>query len=50
MLAGEAKPGPLSGSERTTKMAPLLTAGWVHVDGRDALHKDFLFKDFNEVG
>lgn len=39
----------LSEEERKTKLEPLLTAGWSLVEGRDAIHKDFQFKDFNEV-
>ena len=27
-----------------------LRAGWTMVEGRDAIYKEYLFKDFNEVG
>ncbi|XP_065828265.1 pterin-4-alpha-carbinolamine dehydratase-like [Oscarella lobularis] len=30
-------------------MAILREAGWKEVEGRDAIHKDFAFKDFNEA-
>jgi len=41
--------GKLTGDERTTALAPLKGAGWTEVKDRDAIHKEFLFKDFNEV-
>eukprot|EP00118_Oscarella_pearsei_P025288 m.307925 g.307925 ORF g.307925 m.307925 type:complete len:115 (+) comp43033_c0_seq1:28-372(+) len=30
-------------------LAALREAGWKDVDGRDAIHKDFQFKDFNQA-
>eukprot|EP00729_Bicosta_minor_P014012 gene14011-23906_t len=36
-------------SERTDALATLTAAGWAMVDGRDAIHKDFEFKDFNQA-
>jgi len=39
----------LSQEERTTKLDPLLQAGWTLVSGRDAIQKVFLFKDFNQA-
>ena len=39
----------LSGEERTTNLDALKGAGWSEVDGRDAIYKEFLFKDFNQV-
>ncbi|XP_062499700.1 pterin-4-alpha-carbinolamine dehydratase-like [Corticium candelabrum] len=30
-------------------LATLRGAGWTEVDGRDAIYKEFLFKDFNEA-
>lgn len=48
-MASEAKRSKLSGEERTSMMAPLKSAGWTDVDGRDAIYKEFLFKDFNEA-
>ena len=37
-LEGEARGKALSGLD-----------GWIEVDGRDAIYKEFLFKDFNEA-
>nr|CAH7721254.1 unnamed protein product [Callosobruchus chinensis] len=39
----------LTEEERSTTLAPLLKQGWNIVDGRDAIHKEFLFKDFNQA-
>jgi len=38
-------------SEKRAKLdlQPLMSAGWSMVEGRDAIYKEFLFKDFNEV-
>lgn len=36
----------LTGAARDTALAPLITAGWQVVDGRDAIAKTFKFKDF----
>lgn len=30
-------------------LEPLLAKGWTLVNGRDAIYKEFLFKDFNQV-
>lgn len=30
-------------------LAPLLSSGWSIVEGRDAIKKDFKFKNFNEA-
>ena len=30
-------------------LAPLLSSGWSMVEGRDAIKKDFKFKNFNEA-
>lgn len=30
-------------------LAPLISAGWSIVEGRDAIKKDFKFKNFNEA-
>ena len=30
-------------------LEPLKSAGWTMVEGRDAIYKEFMFKDFNEV-
>ncbi|VEN36333.1 unnamed protein product [Callosobruchus maculatus] len=39
----------LTDEERSTTLASLLKQGWNLVDGRDAIHKEFLFKDFNQA-
>lgn len=47
--ATEAKRAKLTAEERESKLGPLQTNGWTMVDGRDAIYKEFLFKNFNEV-
>jgi len=39
----------LTGEERDTKLLDLKQAGWTEVDGRDAIYKEFVFKNFNQV-
>ena len=39
----------LSGDDRTKQLEALTTAGWKEVDGRDAIRKVFMFKNFNQV-
>lgn len=39
----------LSEDERQTLLKPLTDAGWTLVEGRDAIYKQFMFKDFNQV-
>ena len=40
----------LEGEDRTTKLQPLLDCGWaMDQSGRDAIKKEFLFKNFNEA-
>ncbi|KAI9199502.1 pterin-4-alpha-carbinolamine dehydratase 2 [Polychytrium aggregatum] len=39
----------LDAQERQQHLAPLLSAGWSLVESRDAIHKSFQFKDFNEA-
>ncbi|WP_317055981.1 4a-hydroxytetrahydrobiopterin dehydratase [Roseovarius rhodophyticola] len=36
----------LSDAERDTELSPLLANGWAMVDGRDAIHREFQFKNF----
>jgi len=38
---------PLSGAERAAALTEV--AGWTEVDGRDAIHRTFRFKDFSEA-
>ena len=47
--ATEAKQMKLSSDDRTQKLGALVTAGWKEVDGRDAIQKVFMFKNFNQV-
>ncbi|CAN8013734.1 unnamed protein product [Ixodes persulcatus] len=42
------KRAKLTEEERKTKLAPLLSAGWTTVKDRDAIYKEFLFKNFNQ--
>jgi Pterin 4 alpha carbinolamine dehydratase len=39
----------LSEQEREELLKPVLSSGWSMVEGRDAIYKEFLFKDFNEA-
>jgi pterin-4a-carbinolamine dehydratase len=40
----------LTTEERASKLQPLLDKGWtLDVSGRDAITKEFLFKDFNRA-
>ncbi|MEX5727499.1 4a-hydroxytetrahydrobiopterin dehydratase [Rhodovulum iodosum] len=39
----------LTKAERETDLAPLLQNGWSLADGRDAIAKTFVFKDFVEA-
>ncbi|KAK0179802.1 hypothetical protein PV327_005519 [Microctonus hyperodae] len=39
----------LLSDERETVLNPLLKSGWIVQDNRDAIYKEFNFKDFNEA-
>ena len=39
----------LSDEARKTVLEPLFKTGWAMVDGRDAIHKTFVFADFVEA-
>lgn len=39
----------LDEEERNSMLSPLLKFGWTEVEGRDAIYKEFLFKDFNQA-
>ena len=39
----------LSEEDRQESLAPLLSAGWTMVEGRDAIKKNFTFSDFSEA-
>jgi 4a-hydroxytetrahydrobiopterin dehydratase len=36
----------LTGPARTAALAPLLAAGWAEAEGRDAIHRTYVFADF----
>ena len=40
--------GKLNEQERIELLQPLFATGWSMVEGRDAIYKEFLFKNFNE--
>ncbi|KAJ8316268.1 hypothetical protein KUTeg_006282 [Tegillarca granosa] len=48
-MASEAKRAKLTDEERTGTLQPLMDKGWTMVQGRDAIYKEFLFKDFNQA-
>jgi len=39
----------LTAAEREELLSPVIDKGWSMVEGRDAIYKEFLFKDFNEA-
>ncbi|XP_027039448.1 pterin-4-alpha-carbinolamine dehydratase-like [Pocillopora damicornis] len=39
----------LEEEERNAMLSPLLKFGWTEVEGRDAIYKEFIFKDFNQA-
>lgn len=39
----------LSEAERASALAPLFSNGWQMVDGRDAIHKTYVFANFVEA-
>lgn len=41
--------GKLTDEQRKCDLEPLLKTGWTIVNNRDAIYKEFLFKNFNEV-
>ncbi|KAG5666124.1 hypothetical protein PVAND_017701 [Polypedilum vanderplanki] len=43
------KMAKLTEQERAELLEPLLKTGWSMVEGRDAIYKEFLFKNFNEA-
>lgn len=42
-------PTKLTEQERKDQLQPILDAGWTMVKDRDAIYKEFLFKNFNEA-
>lgn len=49
LKASSPKRTKLEAAERDDVLSPLKKSGWTMVEGRDAIYKEFLFKDFNEV-
>jgi len=45
----KAKMSKLTEEERVELLQPLFASGWSMVKDRDAVYKEFLFKDFNEA-
>lgn len=41
--------GKLTDEQRETLLKPLFSSGWSMVKNRDAIYKEFVFKDFNEA-
>lgn len=42
--------GPkLTGEDRIAKLLPFKEAGWTEVEGRDAIYKEYIFKNFNQA-
>lgn len=39
----------LTEQERSELLPPLFSSGWAQVKDRDAIYKEYLFKDFNEA-
>uniref|UniRef100_A0A8C4X673 4a-hydroxytetrahydrobiopterin dehydratase n=1 Tax=Erpetoichthys calabaricus TaxID=27687 RepID=A0A8C4X673_ERPCA len=39
----------LNQEERGQLLPNLKASGWIEVEGRDAIYKEFLFKDFNQA-
>jgi len=39
----------LEGTERAEKLNALKEAGWTMVEGRDAIYKEFMFKNYNQA-
>ena len=49
MKASAPKRIKLEGGDRTEQLKSLMDAGWKEVEGRDAIQKVFMFKNFNQV-
>jgi len=45
----QAPPAKLTEEERKEVLNPLLQAGWTVTQGRDAIYKELMFTNFNEV-
>ncbi|GFR66917.1 pterin-4-alpha-carbinolamine dehydratase [Elysia marginata] len=49
VVLAPAKKAKLTDDERSTSLAPLKESGWSMVENRDAIYKEFNFKDFNQA-
>lgn len=43
------KRSKLTDEERDGVLSPLMKEGWTKVEGRDAIYKEFVFKNFNQA-
>ncbi|KAK6173967.1 hypothetical protein SNE40_017333 [Patella caerulea] len=48
-MASDSKRAKLTTEQRETTLAPLTAAGWTTVTDRDAIYKEYLFKNFNQA-
>merc|ERR1712025_1234673 len=48
-LSARMAPVKLDATERQEKLQPLINKGWSMVKDRDAIYKEFIFKDFNQA-
>lgn len=48
-LQASPKTSKLTAEERETELQPLKQSGWTEVEGRDAIYKEFKFKNFNQA-
>jgi len=48
-MASSPKKAKLSEEERPAVFGPLKESGWSMVEGRDAIYKEFMFKNFNQA-
>lgn len=49
VLLRKMAPSKLTDEERKTQLHPLLDKGWTSDPAKDAIKKEYLFKDFNEA-
>lgn len=48
-ISKKSKMSKLSPQEREQNLSPLLSTGWTVQENRDAIYKEFVFKNFNEA-
>lgn len=49
ILQASSKVAKFTDEERETELQPLKSSGWTDVEGRDAIYKEFKFKNFNQA-